>query len=292
MNHDLNQLTEADAIKRGEEYDAKVQKIIEADPTILDRLAAFCKERGWEGKEMHVLERTIFCNSVQVAESYHKCYLFSYENYKVWKELVIHPSHKRQKRLLYIYGYGGSKQSHTVANLHEVLPADEYKVFCYDYPQRDCKAALAFLKEKVRQHHIDIVMGSSLGGFLTLCLDVVTPKIVVNPCLVPSVELPKLKPLPGKPVPSQSLIDSYAPFENQVFEHLTAGSHCFMGDKDELLGTRYLTDMQQHMSTTLIPSGHRLTKESLPSIVKHLEAYYESQAEAEMKRDYQAFSLL
>lgn len=173
-----------------------------------------------------------------------------------------------KKKVLYIYGYGGSPMSSTVGKLQQFLPCDKYEVMCFDYPQRDCAAALAFLEEKIKEHNIEVVMGSSLGAFLALCLNVDSKKIIVNPCLVPTVELAKLKPLPGKPVPTPELIASYGPFESRVFDHLPAGSHCFMAEHDELLGNTYRPCMEAHLPTSTIPGTHRLSSDAMPLIVK------------------------
>ena len=173
---------------------------------------------------------------------------------------------ERRKNVLYVYGYGGSHLSSSVDKLRRELPEDKFTVMCRDYPQRDCKAAVRFLEHKIKKHHIDIVVGSSLGAFITMCLKEKCQKIIINPCLVPTVELPKLKPLPGKPVPSPQLIASYGPYESRVFDNLPEGSHCFMAEHDELLGSTYRSQMEVHMPVTTIPGGHRLSDEALPII--------------------------
>lgn len=183
-------------------------------------------------------------------------------------ERFPHVEHK--KKVLYVYGYGGSHLSSSVEKLKKALPEDKFEVMCWDYPQRDCKAAVRFLEQKVKKHHIDIVVGSSLGAFVAMCLKVDCPKIVINPCLVPTVELPKLKPLPGKPLPSPQLISSYAPFEASIFDNITEGSRCFMAEQDELLGNTYRPQMEAHMPVTTIPGGHRLTEEAMPKIKETL----------------------
>lgn len=177
---------------------------------------------------------------------------------------------ERKKKVLYVYGYGGSHLSNSVEKLKRTLPEDKFRVMCWDYPQRDCKAAIRFLEHKVKKHHIDIVVGSSLGAFIAMCLKVECTKIIINPCLVPTVELPKLPPLPGKPVPAPSLIASYAPYESGVFAHLPEGSRCFMAEHDELLGNTYRSQMEAHLPVETIPGGHRLADEALPQILHYL----------------------
>lgn len=175
-----------------------------------------------------------------------------------------------RKNILYVYGYGGSLLSSSVEKLRGALPEDKFNVMCWDYPQRDCKAAVRFLEHKVKKHHIDIVVGSSLGAFVTMCLRVNCRKILINPCLVPTVALPRLQPLPGKPAPSPQLISSYAPYEAGIFENLPEGSHCFMAENDELFGTTYRLQMEAHLPVTTIPGGHRLSAEALPVIKEFL----------------------
>ena len=252
------------------------QTVTAADPSIGERVKELCKELGREGEEEQVLDEVMwtFPHLGNPGMSKYKSRIFSAENERAYREWRCANGYEKQKRVkvLYVYGYGGSRMSSSVEKMRRALPADGYEVLCYDYPQRDCAAALRFLKEKIRQHHIDVVMGSSLGAFLTLCLDVDIPKLVANPCLVPSVELPKLKPLPGKPLPSAEMIATYAPFEPLAFEHLPVGSHCFMAEGDELLGTRYLDTMQQHLPTTLIPGGHRLTDDAVKEIAEFVKS--------------------
>lgn len=172
----------------------------------------------------------------------------------------------RKKNVLYIYGYGGSKMSRSVEKLRRILPEDKFEVKCWDYPQQECVAAVSFLEEMIEKLNIDIVVGSSLGAFVAMCLKVKCQKIIINPCLFPSVELPKLKPLPGKPIPSAELISSYEPYEANIFDNLPDGSHCFMAENDELFGRIYRSQMEAHMPVTSIPGGHRLSDEALPII--------------------------
>lgn len=256
---------------RTQQYESLRKAVIEADPSIEERVTELCKNLGREGEEMTVLDEVMwtFPHFGKLGMSEYKSRIFSAENEHAYREWRYANGYEKPKRvkLLYIYGYGGSRLSSSAVKMRQLLPADRFEVLCYDYPQRDCAVALRFLKEKIRRHHIDVVMGSSLGAFLTLCLDVDIPKLVVNPCLVPSVELPKLKSLPGKPVPTPALIATYAPYESAVFNHLPEGSHCFMSEQDELLGNRYLDTMQQHLPTTPIPGGHRLSEDAVKKII-------------------------
>ncbi len=178
----------------------------------------------------------------------------------------------RKKKVLYIYGYGGSQMSNSVGKLKRTLPEDKYEVMCWNYPQHECREAIQFLEQKINEHHIDVVVGSSLGAFIAMCLNVKCRKIIINPCLVPTVELPKLEPLPGKPLPSPELIASYGPYEAGVFDNTKEDTYCFMAEHDELLGNTYRPQMEAHMPVTTIPGGHRLSDEALPIIQQVISA--------------------
>lgn len=178
----------------------------------------------------------------------------------------------RKKKVLYIYGYGGSQMSNSVGKLKRTLPKDKYEVVCWNYPQHECREAVQFLEQKINEHHIDVVVGSSLGAFIAMCLNVKCRKIIINPCLVPTVELPKLEPLPGNPIPSPQLIASYGPYEASVFDNTKEDTYCFMAEHDELLGNTYRSQMEAHMPVTTIPGGHRLSDEALPIIQQVISA--------------------
>ncbi len=179
------------------------------------------------------------------------------------------------KRILFVYGYGGSPDSTFCTLIREALPSNEFEVVSYEYPQQDCAAACDYLQQVLARESFDLVMGTSLGGFITLSLNTTLPKIVLNPCMLPSVELPLLKPRPDHPedaAPSAEMIASYKPFEEHVFDPKYNRSRCVYGlfaKEDELLGTRYKQrfidcyDIARDM-----PGGHHGNALAIPVIIK------------------------
>lgn len=164
-------------------------------------------------------------------------------------------------KVMYVYGFGGSRNSRTGQVLREILPQGEYEVVCVDYPQQDCAAAIEFLEEKVRELDIDIVMGSSLGGFIALCMDVSIPKLICNPCLKPTVELLKLENARGY----EKEVATYAPFEEVALQSSEPMRvHGFFAPGDELLGDRYRATFEDHYpDVTDLPGTHRLSNEAI-----------------------------
>lgn len=178
------------------------------------------------------------------------------------------------KRILFVYGYGGSPESTFCRLIREALPGDEFEVLCYEYPQQDCAAACDFLQLVLAREPFDLVMGTSLGGFITLRLDTTLPKIVLNPCMLPSVELPQLKPRSDHPddvAPSAAMIASYKPFEEHVFDpgYNRSTKVCgLFAEEDELLGTRYKQRfLDCYGIARAMPGGHHGNALAVPVIV-------------------------
>ena len=114
--------------------------------------------------------------------------------------------------ILYIHGYGGSGNSRTAQALRNCL-SENYNVFEPCFPINPVEA-VALAQETLRTKGIDIVVASSLGAFTALQLRDV-PKILINPCLYPSKELPKLTDI------SEDILQKFVEMENQFKEWIT-----------------------------------------------------------------------
>ena len=169
------------------------------------------------------------------------------------------------KKILYIYGYGGSAQGSTCTMLRRLVP-EGYMVESFTYTQADFAKARQEILGYIREHGIDLVVGSSLGGFIALTLNGI-PRIVVNPCWYPGEELPLID------VPHE-IVRTYAPYDHWVQEHITEEDrpmvHAFFGDRDELFGEKYIAHFLRHYPQEQchrIPSGHHLSEEGAREIV-------------------------
>lgn len=174
------------------------------------------------------------------------------------------------KKILYVHGYNGMPEGHSCNLLKAVLP-EGYSIEGIDYNQDDCAIARKQILEYIKTHDIDLVIGSSLGGFITLTLTGVR-RFVINPCCLPSVELPKIDV-------SQKLIDTYKPFE-PLLDHASNEDRNlvrgFFADHDELLGDRYIEFFIQRFGhLERITSGHHLSGKGAKVIAGSLENYFE-----------------
>lgn len=180
------------------------------------------------------------------------------------------------KKILFVYGYGGSPQSTMCRLFKELLPGDRFEVVSFVYPQHDCAQAVAFLDRVVVREGVDMVVGTSLGGFITLALESRVAKVVVNPCMRPTVELPKLTPRPDHPddvLPSPELVATYAPFEQRLYaaSHFDESIRGFFAVADELLGTRYVDEFAaQFGPVAMIPGPHYGNKPGVRAVVAAL----------------------
>ena len=173
------------------------------------------------------------------------------------------------KRLLYIYGYGGSATGSTVTMLKRLMP-EGYTIEAFTYTQADCAKAREEILAYVAEHEIDLVMGSSLGAFITLTLTGV-PRIAINPCWKPSVELPKIGATP-------ELVATYAPFEEAI-EHPDDPElvQAYFADADELLGDKYIECYQRCYDAShchRIHSAHHLSEEGAKVIIEDMGALF------------------
>jgi len=174
------------------------------------------------------------------------------------------------KNILYIHGYNGSKNGQSATLIKKHLPVD-YAFFAIDYDQTNAATAIKQISEFVEQNQIDLIVGSSLGAFLTLNLPGVA-KIIYNPCYLPSVELPKIGC-------DTKQADTYKPYERRkpVDETERSRIYAIFSDDDELLGDKYRKLYAEDWSSdmVIVHGRHKISEESIvdyviPAIVKML----------------------
>ena len=122
---------------------------------------------------------------------------------------------------------------------------------------------------------ISKVIGSSLGGFIVLNLGNEFKKIVFNPCMKPSVELPKL----GAP---EKMVAKYTSIENTFFSNLKGdeldkATTCgFFGDSDELFGPYgyKLLFKSYYRNAYNIKCGHKIEDSAIKKIAYRIKIFF------------------
>lgn len=136
------------------------------------------------------------------------------------------------KKALYIYGFNSNSNSSTKSMLNKVFNELGYEVVSVDYDQLNPYDSLTMLEKYIVENGIDLVIGSSLGAFYTLCVCEDVKKIVINPCMFPSKELPKIIKL------SNDVIRHYSKLEGFLYKYNDTLSiddvMGFFGTHDEL----------------------------------------------------------
>lgn len=170
------------------------------------------------------------------------------------------------EKILYVHGFNSTPYSNTYNTFKKLLNPDFYELHTIDYDPKDPKTAVAEIKKYVKENEIDIIIGSSLGGFLTLNIFGVS-RIVINPCWNPAVELPLI----GYDGPTDVYETMLADLR-QALDDEEAGlvSGCF-APEDELLGKKYVNIFQKYfLRLYAIPGGHRVSNEAAELIVNDI----------------------
>ena len=174
-----------------------------------------------------------------------------------------------KKKLLYIHGFRSSAQSSTIlnvkANFHDV------EVHAFDVTHHPVES-INKIENYISEHDIDILVGTSLGGYYTLCAKVDIPKIAVNPAVNPEDSL-RFLPEIGHEVeyfnPREDGVQTFkctlAALDEfrGIEKYITPVTHIIGSNQDELLGDlrelyRALVGDNFHESSQL---GHRITPE-------------------------------
>lgn len=167
-----------------------------------------------------------------------------------------------KKKILYIYGYGSNPDSTTKNNLQDLL-GNEYEIISIEYSQENPEQAIKELDKFISKNNIDCVIGSSLGGFFTIYLKSDVKKIVINPCVFPSIQLPKLGC-------KQHVADKYNKIEYNTRDIKNVIG--FFGDHDELFSYKRVFELYGKRAYSF-SSGHRPSKDELSKIIPFVKSH-------------------
>lgn len=167
-------------------------------------------------------------------------------------------------KILYIHGYNGNPYGSSYHHLKNAID-NKHELFSIDYNVEKPAEAIVSIYDYIIDNNIDFVIGSSLGGFLTLFLPGV-PRMVINPCWNPVEELPKIG-YDGPQHDYQYLLEFFKEFHDYEEYHLCAG--CF-SNNDELLGTKYKEVFSKYFENVYdISDGHHITDKSANEIITY-----------------------
>lgn len=176
-------------------------------------------------------------------------------------------------KILYVHGYNGNPYGDSYTNLKTAC-ANNHELFTIDYDVTKPIDAIDSIHKFVRENDIELIIGTSLGGFLTMNVSGVS-RIVVNPCWDPFVELPKI----GYNGPIDDYIFLFNRFINSAdFEEYHLCSGVFSYD-DELLGLKYVDEFKKYFKQQFFIDGsHRINQQMAHKIINDILIKHEKEA--------------
>lgn len=168
-----------------------------------------------------------------------------------------------KKKILYIYGLGSSPKSTTASILSELLQSSDMEIVTTEYSQKEPKVGLAQLERFIEAEKPDGIVASSLGAFFALALDPLIPRILINVCFRPSVELPKLGYDGSKYKPIEDYLQRE--YHNQPPAYIFEDVICLFGTDDELFS--YKDELSMLFPIHVFKCGHKPDKEALAEML-------------------------
>ena len=137
-------------------------------------------------------------------------------------------------KILNLHGYKGSSENCACTTLCEM----GFEVLSPELEYDNClpEEILQTLDKAVTQNNIDLIVGTSLGGFYGAVLSARTklPAIFINPCLMPFVYLPRLG--------FQMSTDPFIPLFGELINIDKQNFSVIVGGKDEIIDSHDFTE--------------------------------------------------
>lgn len=191
------------------------------------------------------------------------------------------------KKILYVHGLGSGANSSTTKMLRNHFKND--KVYSVDLFIEKPYECIEKINEFVRKNNIDIVIGSSMGGFFTMQISGAV-KILINPCLSPCNVLPQIigineqqdystERLNGEQhytITDESIVE-YKIIEKDFFskkynEKMKSETHVILGTEDKVItapeSLALIDKFSKNQIYRIEGMEHRASPEVLPIIEK------------------------
>ncbi|MBO4751697.1 MAG: hypothetical protein J5526_02975 [Bacteroidales bacterium] len=137
------------------------------------------------------------------------------------------------KTILYIHGYRSNSGARKAGELKEMFPDCRVLVPDFEYNHYTAQEIGAQIREIVEKNNVDMLVGSSLGGFFALCATewFEGPVWGINPAIHPVEQfnkhiVPKLMKRSPQLMPiAKKNLESYQKCEDEVFAKLPKRDH-------------------------------------------------------------------
>lgn len=176
-------------------------------------------------------------------------------------------------KILYVHGYNGDPYGDSYNNL-KFACGNAHELFTIDYDAAKPIETIATIHNFVRANKIELIIGTSLGGFLTMNVSGVS-RIVVNPCWDPTIELPKIG-YDGPMDDYKFLLNTLTSSVDFEEYHLCSGVFSF---DDEILGLKYADIFKKYFKQQFFIAGpHRITQPMSFEIINDILVKHENEA--------------
>ncbi len=127
-----------------------------------------------------------------------------------------------QKKALFVHGFNSGRNSSTGAQVRKYLEegnfyGDRYLVDVPDFDMLNPSETIGRIWDASKSGEYQLVVGHSLGGFYVLASVFEIRKLVINPCMYPSVEIPKID---ENHVVSSSLVERWKSLEGRIYDRI------------------------------------------------------------------------
>ena len=183
-----------------------------------------------------------------------------------------------KKNILYIHGFNSDKNSTTFLTLKSHFLDFEWHTETFDL--LNPSVATKQIDDIIKRKNITTIVASSLGAFYGLNIRNSLAKILINPCLIPSIELPKL----GENID----VDVFEKMETDIYSNIDSELRIctlgIFGDNDELFDySQLFTKLYGRIHR--VNGGHKLDDKTLISSVQVGFDYFYILAEMLKKAD-------
>lgn len=177
-----------------------------------------------------------------------------------------------KKAALYIHGLGSSKDSSTFKTIKDYFPEFDWMTETFDLTSPD---VFDKIDRMVRTNKIKFVVASSLGAFYATLIEESVARILINPCLKPSVEIPKLTEVSDEQVKKFEELEAKA--KSIIDNEIRGCTFGIFGDEDETFSFKNeFAKLYGKPRLITVPGKHKLEKQSLIDGINIALEYFES----------------
>ena len=172
------------------------------------------------------------------------------------------------KNILYIHGLNSDKNSYTFKTLKSGLKDYNWYTDTFDLLNTD--VTIQQIEDIIKTNNISTVVASSLGAFYGLNVRDSLAKILINPCMKPSIEIPKLA--------DNVDVEVFDKMEENIYSNIDGElrmcTYAVFGDRDELFDYSEMFSRLYGKNFIKVKGGHILDNNTLLSSVQSGLRYF------------------